>query len=108
MSEEAVVKKLNNAINSVVKQFPSPVFKTIKLKDPSCPFHLEVFRDEDNIGQKGTEVFKIRVTLGIIEETDKKLCRNYKMPGEVFTKVIVCKKEGREKFEYFTVSSIRN
>ena len=107
MSEESIVRKLNAAIDSLAKQFPHPLFKTSRLKDPSCPFHLEVFRDEEDLGPKGSEVLRIRVTLNQIEESDIKICRNYKMPDEVFTKIIVCKKKGRGNFEYFPISKIR-
>ena len=104
MAEEAVKVKLNNAINSLANQFPCPLFTTIKIKDASCPFHLEVFRSDE---EKGNEVFKFRVTLDTISSQDKKLCREYIMPGCVFTKVIACKKEGRGNFEFFTISSIK-
>ena len=97
MSEEAIKRKLNNAIDSLANKYPPPLFKTIKLKDASCPFHLEVFRNSED---RGHEVFKFRVTLDKITESDEKLCKEYKMPGQVFTKIIACKKEGRAVWEY--------
>ena len=106
MAEEAVKKKINDAIDLLIKQYPDKLYKTIKLKDASCPFHLEVFRDEES-DPKANEVFKFRVVLGEITETDKKLCREYKLPGGVFTKVIACKTDKRGEFEYFTISSLR-
>jgi len=88
MPEENIKKKINNAIDSLANQYPPPLFKKIKLRDTSCPFHLEVFRDSED---KGSEVFKFRVTLDEITEQDEKLCREYRMPGRIFTKIIACK-----------------
>ena len=94
MSEERTMRELNNAIDSLRNKHPVHLFKTIKIKDASCPFHLEVFRDSE---LKGDEVLKYRVTLNRITTEDETLCRNYKMPGKVFTKKIACK-TGRGKW----------
>ena len=100
MSEEKTARQLNNAINSLTTQYPSSLFRTIKIKDASCPFHLEVFR---NSKSKGEEVFKFRVTLNTISEEDEILCREYMMPGGVFTKLIACK-TGRNQWEFKEIS----
>jgi len=100
MSEERTARQLNNAINSLTTQYPSSLFKTIKIKDASCPFHLEVFR---NSKSKGEEVFKFRVTLDTISEEDETLCQDYMMPGRVFTKLIACK-IGRNQWEFKEIS----
>jgi len=101
MSEEPTARELNNAINSLANKFPSPVYRTIKLKDATCPFHLEVFR---NSKEKGTEVFKFRIIFNEFTETDERLCKEYQMPGHVFTKFLACKKGGRNNFEYKEIS----
>ena len=100
MGEEKIMRELNNAIDSLRNKHPVHLFRTIKIKDASCPFHLEVFRDSET---KGDEVFKYRVTLNEITPEDEMLCRNYKMPGKVFTKNIACK-IGRNKWIFKEVS----
>ena len=100
MSEEAIKRKMSNAINSLANKYPRELYRKIKIKDSSCPFHLEVFRDSE---EKGEEVFKFRVVLGEMSDTDEKLCREYKMPSKVFTKIIACKK-GRNNWKFKEIS----
>ena len=97
MSEERTARQLNNAVESLKRKYTpddeeensgDQIYKCIKLKDSSCPFHLEVFR---NSNLKGQEIFKFRVTLDKISEEDEALCRGYRMPEGVFTKLIACK-----------------
>lgn len=100
MSENEVNRKINNAIKTITNKFPKPFFKAIKLNDSTCPFHLEIFRNEEG---KGDEIFKFRITLDSITEEDIRLCREYKLPEKIFTKIIVCKKREHGKYEYLTV-----
>ena len=96
MGEDSIKRQLNNAIDSLSNKYPPPIYRSIKLRDSSCPFHLEVFRNSE---AKGEEVFKFRVTLNKITLEDEALCRKYILPGKIFTKMIACKM-GRNKWIY--------
>jgi len=100
MSEEAVKRKLNNAIDSLANKYPATLYRKIKIGDASCPFNLEIFRDSE---EKGSEVFKFRVILDEITEIDIRLCQEYRMPGKIFTKIIACK-SGRNEWKFKEIS----
>jgi len=105
MAQEPIKRQLNNAIKTLANQFPKPLYNAIKITDASCPFHLEVFRNDES---KGDEIFKIRVTLGKISKEDIRLCQSYKLPAPIFTKLIACKKSGYGQFEYHTIEKAVN
>ena len=88
MSEEKAMRQLNNAIDSLYNKFDPNIFEKIKIRDASCPFHLEVFRKSE---QKGEEVMKFRVALNQVSDEDIALCQKYIMPCKVFTKFIACR-----------------
>lgn len=100
MTEEMTKRQINDAVNSLANKYPKGLYRKIKIKDSSCPFHLEIFRDSE---EKGEEVLKFRITFEKISDTDEKLCREYRMPGKVFTKIIACKK-GRNRWEFKEIS----
>ena len=98
MGEEAIVKKLNAAIDILMDKYDPEFFTRIKIKDPTCPYHLEIFRRSK---KKGDEVLKFRVALDKISDLDIKLCQNYYMPDGIFTKFIACKTgRGRKNWIY--------
>jgi len=99
MSEEKVKRELSRAVDTLANRFPPPLYRTIKIRDATCPFHLEVFRNHE---LKGEEVLKFRIALDSISDEDIALCKKYTMCGRVFTKIIACK-TGRGAFKFLEV-----
>ena len=83
-----IKKRLNRAIVAVANEFPDKLFRKIRISDATCPYHLEIFRRDE---EKGGEIFKIRVTLDEITDQDRTLCRSYEMSKEIFTRFIACR-----------------
>jgi len=101
MSEEAIMKQMNRAIERAMRVLNNPEgsCKVIRLNDSNCPFHLECCR----ISKK--EVQKIRIALDEITDEDIKLCEEWPLNEQVFTKEIWLTKKGQKKFMSFLVKS---
>lgn len=97
MAEEAVMKKRNRIIAAVKREFPRSLYERIRLTDPCCPFDLEIFRKDE---EKGDEVFKIRVAVDAITDRDRTVCRDYKMCGKIFTKLVAYRPHGEKNVKY--------
>ena len=98
MPDEPVKKRLRRAIQAARDVIDSPLgmYRIIEISDPSCPFHLERFRNHQ---EKGDEVLKVRVCLDRITDHDLRLCRDYQLPRKVYTKIIFCKLPGAKDYE---------
>ena len=92
-------RKLRDAIRAAEREIGTPrkAYDVIRLKDPTCPFHLERIRNHD---EKGDEIWKVRVVLGCITEADREACRNYRMCSRIVTKIIMCKEYNSRGFTY--------
>ena len=94
MSEDAVKQQLNRAIERAMRLLDNPEgsCRIIRLGDPSCPFHLECCRTSKK------EVQKIRIALNRVTEEDIKLCEEWPLNEQVFTKEIWLAQKGKKKF----------
>lgn len=94
MSDDpAICKRLSRAIlaakSSLIRNSTGDD-RVIILRDMDCPFHIEYIRRK--------EIRKIRITLDKIESVDERLCRQFILPGELFTKEIWCRSRGDLNF----------
>ena len=93
-NDPAICKKLNRAISAAKKSLTNNGTKedrVIIIRDPDCPFHIEYIRRK--------EIRKIRITLGVISPSDEKLCRQFTLPGTLFTKEIWCRHHAVHGFD---------
>jgi len=102
MVDEKIKRRMRDTIKAAKEELgrPKELYRVININDPECPFHLERFRKSE---EKGSEVLKIRIVLDRVSDEDIYLCKEYKMPGKIFTKLIMCKKLGQREFETIEV-----
>ena len=83
------------AIKSAARIFQSPpgLYRIIRLNDPTCPFHLEVNRNNED---KGDEIFKIRITTMPPTQDEIQRCRDFILPKKIFTKFILEKEPNKK------------
>ena len=101
MSYSAEQNRFNRALDAAVREWPQNLYNVIRLRDPVCPFHLEVCRKSES---RGVEVFKVRVVLGDASDHDVKICQQYRMSSAFFTKLILTKERGKRGFKYINIT----
>ena len=84
MSEEAIKKQLNRAVDRAYNLLNKPEgsVRIIRINDSHCPFQLECCRTSKK------EVQKIRIVLERVAEENIVLCKEWPLNEQVFTKEI--------------------